>query len=122
MEIYARFLIYTHGKTLASPRFHELGRVARGASVNKNTSTRRLARASQVPCTKNAPPPHTLRALRAPDRLGRYPELVLSPDEFDLANDTGIQLHSAPAFHYARSGKQITCCSPPRLGPLSLSP
>ena len=33
-----------------------------------------------------------------------YPELVLSVDEVDLANDTGLQLHSAPAFHYKRSG------------------
>ena len=32
------------------------------------------------------------------------PELVMSVDEFDLANDTGLQLHSAPAFHYNRSG------------------
>ena len=39
-----------------------------------------------------------------------YPQLVLSADEEDLfyrANNdgqTGIQLHSAPAFHYPRSG------------------
>ena len=39
-----------------------------------------------------------------------YPQLVLSTDEIDLKmaanNDgqTGIQLHSAPAFHYKRSG------------------
>ena len=33
-----------------------------------------------------------------------YPELVMAIDETDLANDTGLQLHSAPAFHYSRSG------------------
>ena len=59
-------------------------------------------------CLTHKTPPDTLSARLSTDRLGRYPELVLSPDEFDLANDTGIQLHSAPAFHYARSGKRIT--------------